>query len=83
MTLALIGNSQGETEPRKATYVQARHNHPRPLLHWRPFPPRSKLNSGKSLGNPVVEMALPNGMNNLTEGTNKNGLRVKGKSNPE
>ena len=38
------------------------------------------FNSGKSPGKPVVELATPNGTNNLTEGTNKNELEVKGKS---
>jgi hypothetical protein len=31
-------------------------------------------NSGKSLGNPVVEVATSNGTINLSEGTNKNDL---------
>jgi hypothetical protein len=46
------------------------------------IPAASFFNSGKSPGNPVVELATPNGTNNLTEGTNKNGLKVKGRSNP-
>ena len=32
------------------------------------------LNIGKSLGNPVVELATSNGTINPTEGTNKNDL---------
>ena len=39
--------------------------------------------SGKSLGIPMVELATPNETNNLTEGTNKNGSRVKGMSKPK
>lgn len=35
------------------------------------------VNSGKSPGVPMVEMAPPNGTNNLTGGTNKNGMWVK------
>ncbi|QLE40009.1 hypothetical protein FD723_05740 [Nostoc sp. C052] len=41
------------------------------------------FNSGKSLGNPVVEMATSNGTINLSEGTKKNELWVKGQSNPK
>ena len=49
-----------------------------PRLHWKQaaFPPCHFDNNGKSLGNPVVELATPKGTNNLTEGTNKNELRV-------
>ena len=32
------------------------------------------VSSGKSPGNPVVELATPNGTNNQAEGTNKNEL---------
>ena len=39
--------------------------------------------SGKSPGILAVEVATPNGTNNLTEGTNKNELRVKGRSLPK
>jgi hypothetical protein len=35
-----------------------------------------KAIAAKSLGNPMVEMATPNGTINLSEGTNKNELRV-------
>ena len=41
------------------------------------FPPHSNPNSSKSHGNPIVELATPNGTNNLTEGTKKDGLKVK------
>jgi hypothetical protein len=34
------------------------------------------LDNGKSLGNPMVEMATPNGTINLSEGTKKNELWV-------
>jgi hypothetical protein len=40
------------------------------------FPPKHYRVNGKSLGNPMVEMATPKGTNNLTGGTNKNELRV-------
>ncbi len=40
------------------------------------------LARGKSLGNPVVELATPKGTNNLSEGTNKNELRVMGQVEP-
>ncbi|MEH2282040.1 MAG: hypothetical protein V7K90_12055 [Nostoc sp.] len=33
---------------------------------------RNELRNGKSLGNPVVGLATPNGTINLSEGTNKN-----------
>ena len=79
MTLVLMGSSYGETEPRKATYPQAGHNKKKPRLCWRQakFPPYGYPNNGKSLGNPVVEVATPNGTKQSTEGTNKNALMVK------
>jgi len=46
------------------------------------IPAAPDLSNGKSLGNSVVEVVPPKGTNNLTEGTNKNELRVKGRSNP-
>jgi hypothetical protein len=77
MTLALMGSSYGETEPKKATYFQAGRNFKPPTsLETNRIPATSLPDSGKSLGNPVVEVAPPNGTNNLTEGTNKNELRV-------
>ncbi len=81
MTLALMGSSDGETEPIKVTHVRAGH---RPLIptSLEIIPAESKRNIGKSLGNPVVKLAPPKGTINLTEGTKKNELRVKGKSNP-
>jgi hypothetical protein len=82
MTLALTGSSYGETEPRKATYSQAGHNK-KTLTSLEIIPPHIVLDSGKSLGVPVVELATPNGTNNLTEGTNKNDFWVKGMSNPK
>ena len=36
------------------------------------IPAASDTNSGKSPGNPAVEVATPNGTINLSEGTNKN-----------
>jgi hypothetical protein len=53
-------------------------NHPTPLEI---IPAEYRNNIGKSPGNPVVKMAPPKGTINLTEGTKKNELRVKGKSN--
>ena len=78
VTLALIGSSYGEIEPRKATYWGAGHN-TKPLTLLELIPAASSHNSSKSLGNPVVEVAPPNGTINLTEGTNKNETRVPGK----
>ena len=81
MTLALMGSSDGETEPKKVTYLGAGHR-PNSRLHWSLFPPNFSVDIGKSPGNPVVKLAPPKGTINLTEGTKKNELRVKGKSNP-
>jgi hypothetical protein len=61
--LALTGSSYGETEPKKATYLQAGHNI-KTLTSLELIPAASSVNSGKSPGNPVVEMATPNGTNN-------------------
>ena len=36
----------------------------KPRLHWSSIPAASYTNSGKSPGNPVVEVATPNGTNN-------------------
>ena len=41
------------------------------------IPAESRSNNGKSPGNPVGELATPNGTNNLAEGTKKNELKVK------
>jgi retron-type reverse transcriptase len=67
MTLALIGNSNGETEPRKVTYVTAgsRPKIPTPLEI---IPAEFLLNIGKSLGNPVVKLATPKGTINHARG---------------
>jgi len=80
MTLALMGGSYGETEPRKATYTEAGHNNKNPTS-LEINPAAYSINSSKSQGIPVVELAKPNGTNNLTEGTNKNGMWVKRWSN--
>ena len=75
LTLALTGSSYDETEPRKATYVQAGRNAKSPTsLEYTPAEHPSSI--GKSQGNPVVEMATSNGTINLSEGTNKNELWV-------
>ncbi|OBQ01314.1 MAG: hypothetical protein AN490_21640 [Anabaena sp. AL09] len=52
--------SHGETEPQKATYSGAGHNI-KNLTSLELIPAASSVNSGKSLGNPVVELATPNG----------------------
>ena len=71
-----------KTEPRKVTYPRAGHRPLIPtLLEF--IPAEFQNNIGKSLGNPVVKLAPPKGTINLTEGTNKNELRVKGMSNPK
>jgi len=63
MTLVLMGSSYGETEPRKATYFGAGRRPTKPRLYWRQtaFPPKPYKVNGKSLGNPMVEVATPNG----------------------
>ncbi|MEH2266231.1 hypothetical protein [Nostoc sp.] len=47
-----------------------------PLTSLEFIPAASRNNSGKSLGNPAVELATSNGTINLSEGTNKNELWV-------
>jgi len=71
-----------KTEPRKVTYPGAGH---RLLISTllKFIPAESFYNIGKSLGDSVVKVAPPKGTINLTEGTKKNELRVKGKSNPK
>lgn len=76
VTLALMGGSHGETEPKKATHGRAEPQH-KARLYWSMIPAACPFNSGKSPGYSVVELATPNGTNNLTEGTNKNELKVK------
>jgi hypothetical protein len=76
LTLALMGSSYGETEPRKATYMKAGHNKENPDFTGDNSRRCMSVASGKSLGNLVVELATPNGTNNFTEGTKKNELRV-------
>ena len=78
MTLALMGSSYGETEPKKSNLSQRRgavRNKTPTSLEI--IPAAHGKGSGKSPGNPIVELAPPNGTNNLTEGTNKNKLKVK------
>ena len=77
-----MGNSHGETEPRKVTYVRAGRR-PKILTPLEIIPAEFLLNIGKSLGNSVVKLAPPKGTINLIKGTKKNELRVKGKSNPK
>ena len=76
-----MGSSNGETEPKKVTYQEAGPRLPTQTL-LEIIPAESWADIGKSLGNPVVKLATPKGAKNLTEGTKKNELRVKGKSNP-
>jgi hypothetical protein len=63
VTLVLMGSSHGETEPIKATYLKAGHN-TKSLTSLETIPAAFLADSGKSLGNPVVELATPNGTNN-------------------
>ncbi|MTJ13837.1 hypothetical protein FJR11_14815 [Anabaena sp. UHCC 0187] len=63
MTLTLTGSSHGETEPQKATHPGAGHN-TKNLTLLELIPAAFCSDSGKSPGNPVVEMATPNGTNN-------------------
>jgi hypothetical protein len=84
MTLALMGSSNGETEPTKATYYSAGRKHQPTLTALeRIIPVTPYTSSDKSPGNLVVELVTPKGTNNLTEGTNKNELKVKGMSIPK
>ena len=48
------------------------------LTPLEPIPAEFLVNNGKSLGNPVIELATSNGTINLSEGTNKNDLGVLG-----
>ena len=69
-----------KTEPIKVTYPGAGHRLLiSTLLEF--IPAEFFYNIGKSPGNPVVKVAPPKGTINLTEGTKKNELRVKEKSN--
>jgi hypothetical protein len=61
-----MGSSHGEKEPKKATYFVARRNikPPTPLgknsqEKGETFPPQNFTVSGKSQGNPIVELATP------------------------
>ncbi|MEH1945663.1 MAG: hypothetical protein V7K77_01510 [Nostoc sp.] len=54
-----------------------------PLTPLERIPAECLQNIGKSQGNPVVGLATPNGTINLSEGTNKNELWVKGLSFPK
>ena len=55
-SLMLMGSSYGETEPAKATQDGAGHNE-NPPTSLETIPAAYCPNSGKSLGNPVVEVA--------------------------
>ncbi|MDZ8066712.1 MAG: hypothetical protein RMY64_14005 [Nostoc sp. DedQUE08] len=91
LTLALTGSSYGETGSRKATYLRAGRNIKNLDFTGELIPAASPFYSGKSPGNPVVELTTPNGTTphattggtpatqwliNLSEGTNKNELWV-------
>ncbi|WP_177176290.1 hypothetical protein [Trichormus sp. NMC-1] len=54
--MALTGSSYGEIEPQKATYLQAGRN-TQPLTSLELIPAALFDGSGKSPGNPMVEMA--------------------------
>jgi hypothetical protein len=82
MTLALMGSSYGENRAYKSNLHASGTQQQNPTL-LELIPAAFSSYSGKSPGNPVVKLAPPNGTNNLTEGTNKNELRVKGRSNPK
>lgn len=75
VTLALMGSSYGEKRAYKSNLVMSRTQQEN-LTSLELIPAAFDINSGKSLGNSVVELAPPKGTNNLTEGTNKNGMRV-------
>ena len=77
VTLALTGGSHLVKQSLEKQLTFGRSTQYKARLNWRINPAVSVDNSGKSPGIPVVEMATPNGTNNLTEGTNKNELEVK------
>lgn len=81
LTLVLTGSPHGETEPQKATYLQAGRNN-KTLTSLENTPPSNSDRIGKSPGVPVVEVATPNGIKQSTKGTKKNELRVKGRTLP-
>jgi len=60
LTLALTGSSYDETEPKKTTYLQAGRN-AKSLTSLEFIPAEHTSSNGKSLGNPVVELATSNG----------------------
>ena len=62
-----MGSSNGETEPRKVTYLGAGHRPLIPtLLEF--IPAEYSVNIGKSPGNPVVKLAPPKGTINHARG---------------
>ena len=67
MTLALMGSSHGEIEPRKATYVVAGRNIKNPT-RLEPNPAAEHPTSCMSPGVPVVEMATPKGTQQSNRG---------------
>jgi hypothetical protein len=62
MTLALMGSSYGETRAYKSNLQTSGTQQQNPTL-LEIIPAASASYSGKSLGNPVVELAPPNGTN--------------------
>ncbi len=80
LTLALTGSTHGETEPIKATYVEAGRNTKNPDLA-RDNPADVLDDKRQELGILAVEVVPPKGTNNLDWGTNKNELRVLRRSN--
>jgi hypothetical protein len=71
-----MGNSNGETEPRKITYVRAGRR-PKILTPLEIIPAEFLLNIGKSLGNSVVKLATPKGTINHARGNEEK--RTEGK----
>jgi len=75
MTLALTGSPHDETEPKKATYVQA------VAILMTDFardsiPPCTEANNGKSKGFWRLNWLRLKGQNNQKDGTNKNEFKV-------
>ena len=85
MTLRLTGSSHGEIEPRKATYPGGGAQHKNPdligakLLKGETFPPHMLRLSGKSQGNPMVELATPKRTQQSDQGNEEKQIKGLGK----
>jgi hypothetical protein len=80
MTLVLMGGSHGETEPKKATYLQAGRNSKTPTS-LKTIPAVFSWDNGKSPGDSVVEVATPKGAKQSNRGNEKK--RIEGQREVE